>query len=146
MHGSHTKAGVLAFVASIDPGTRLEAWKRNTPTEIKKGILKTDSQLNLLKALSYILREWKRKTKNKRNGFSFYVIFKKFIIYLGFYCEIEFARCYSPSCLRSAAQSLFCYLIFLWRATFCRKLIGHHAVLLHLNQCSLHPSSWVSTM
>jgi hypothetical protein len=39
MQGSHTKAGVLAFVATIDPGTTLAAWEHNMPPEIKKGIL-----------------------------------------------------------------------------------------------------------
>lgn len=50
MKGSHTKAGFLAFLASIDPGTKLTVWEHNNPPEIKEGMVKTDSQLKLLKA------------------------------------------------------------------------------------------------
>lgn len=55
MKGSHTKAGFLAFLASIDPGTKLTVWEHNTPLEIKDGIVNTD--------LSYKLRELNRKNK-----------------------------------------------------------------------------------
>ena len=44
----------------------------------------------------------------------------------------EFARCCS--------SSLFCNFIFLSRIFL--KARGHHVALHHLNQCSLHPSSW----
>lgn len=50
MQGDHTKDGVLAFVATIDLGTKLTSWEHNTPPEIKEGIVTKDIQLKLLKA------------------------------------------------------------------------------------------------
>lgn len=81
-------------------------------------------------SLSHILREQEWKTKNIKGMDSIFTscLQVSFVVILRY----EFARCCSPS--------LFWYFIFLSRIFL--KARGHHVVLHHINQCSLHPSSW----